>query len=165
MKRTRVLAGGAILLAILVAVVLALGAERREADNGAIKRLIAEFANATASNNLDRLAALFTKTGTYRSGESSPQPVADAVRLLPPKRLPWDERTPLNIEIQNVRLTGQDTAEVHAILSDYSPMLGAARKWSSTFVLARVGKDWKIASYAELPAIVPGAPPPTFRPS
>ncbi|MDQ6663270.1 MAG: hypothetical protein M3Z23_02620 [Acidobacteriota bacterium] len=164
MKRTGWLIGAAILLAIFIAVVLAAGAERREADTAAIKRLISDFNTAEAVNNWERVAASFTKAGTYRSGESSPQPVADALRLRPPKRLPWDERTPLVIEIQSVRLTGADMAEVQAIQSDSSPMMGTSRKWYCTFLLTRVGKDWKIASYAELPATVPGAPPPLFQP-
>ncbi|MGI8989600.1 MAG: SgcJ/EcaC family oxidoreductase [Bryobacteraceae bacterium] len=150
MKRNSLLSIAAILLAVVFGVALGVyGAERREGDTAAIKRLIAEFNTAGSVNNLDRVTALFTKTGTYQSGESAPQSVAEAIRQLPPKRLPWDERTPLAIKIQSVRLTGPDTAEARAIQSDYSPMLGTTRKWECTFVLARTGKDWKIAAYTE----------------
>ncbi len=149
MKRNGSVLAFAVFLALAVTVVLSVARAQRRDETEGIKRLIAQFVAATAANDLDRIAALFTKAGTYRSGESTPQPVADAIRQLPPKRLPWDERTSLAIEVQNIRLTGPDTAEARAIQSDYAPMLGTTRKWSCAFVFAQVGKNWKIVSYAE----------------
>jgi hypothetical protein len=106
-------------------------------------------------NDFDRLRALFTQDGEYGVGNSPSMPVSTAIRQLPPKRLPWDERTPLRISVPNVWFMGPDMAVANAIQRDYAPMSGIKRRWGCTFVLLRVGGDWKIASYRE--AVIRGA--------
>lgn len=123
-------------------------------DRQAIAALVSEFNRAISVNDLDRLRALFTRDGEYGVGNSPSMPISTALRQLP-KRLPWDERTPLRISVPNVWFMGPDMAVANAIQSDYTPMSGITRRWGCTFVLLRVGGDWRIASYRE--AVIRGA--------
>jgi hypothetical protein len=124
-------------------------------DGQAIAALVSEFNRAVSVNDFDRLRALFTRDGEYGVGKSPSMPVSTAIRQLPPKRLPWDERTPLRISVPNVWFMGPEMAVANAIESDYAPMSGITRRWGCTFVLLRVGGDWRIASYRE--AVIRGA--------
>jgi uncharacterized protein (TIGR02246 family) len=132
---------------VLVASAIASGAQDVGSDKGAIESLISEFNSATAVNDFDRLLALFTKDGDYGVGGSTPVAAGTAIRQVPPKRLPWDERMPLAMKVQKIHFIRPDVVLADAIQSDSSPMTGDSRKWSCTFVFVRVGRDWKIASY------------------
>jgi uncharacterized protein (TIGR02246 family) len=114
-----------------------------------IEALISEFNAAVSVNDSSRLLAFFTKDADYAVSASAPMAVSIAIRRLPAKRLPWDERTPLRIKVQRIRFVRPDLAEVDAIQSDYAPMLGILRKWACTFALLHIGKEWKIRSYRE----------------
>lgn len=122
------------------------------ASNGGkdVEAVIQQFNAAVASNDVKRMAALFTAQGTYRAAAGPALPVAEALRRAAPKRLPWDERMPLTISIQKIELPKLGTALVEATQSDSSPA-GETRSWSCVFVLVRAGSGWKISSYAESP--------------
>ena len=136
-------------MTLLLASALASGAQDGGSDKSAIESLITEFNSATALNDFDRLFALFAKNGDYGVGGSAPVAAGTAIRQVPPKKLPWDERMPLAMRIQKIQFIRPDVALVDAIQSDSSPMTGDSRKWSCTFVFVRVGREWKIASYRE----------------
>jgi hypothetical protein len=114
-----------------------------------IEPVIAEFNSAVARNDAKRIIALFTSGGTYRVGTSHALTVAQVLPTLAPKRLPWDERTPLTISITKIEFPRPGTVIVEAIQKDTSSMLGDTRTWSCVFELVRVGSSWKISSYAE----------------
>jgi hypothetical protein len=114
-----------------------------------IEPLISEFNSAVARNDAQRIVALFTSDGTYRVGASQALPVAQVLPALAPKRLPWDERTPLTISITKIEFPRPGKAIVEATQKDTSAMVGDTRTWSCVFALVRVGSNWKISSYVE----------------
>lgn len=118
------------------------------ADTKAIEALLLQFNSSIASNDHPRTVGLFTPNGTYQAGNEKALPVAQALRQLAPKRLPWDERMPLAISIQKITFPRNSTAVVEAIQRDSSPMLDT-RAWSCTFILVRSGSGWKISAYRE----------------
>ena len=136
-------------LTVLVASAVASGAPDAGSDRSAIESLISEFNSATAVSDFNRLLALFAKNGDYGVGGAVPIAAGTAIRQAPRKKFPWDERMPLAIKVQKIQFIGPDVALADAIQSDSSPMIGDSRNWSCTFVLVRVGRDWKIASYRE----------------
>ena len=136
-------------MTVLVASAIASAAPDAGSDKSAIESLISDFNSATALNDSDRLLALFAKNGDYGVDASAPVEAATAIRRVPPKKRPWDERMPLAIRVQKIQFIRPDVALVDAIQSDSSPLGGDSRKWSCTFVFVRVGRDWKIASYRE----------------
>ncbi len=113
-----------------------------------MEAVIHSFNSAVAANDSKRVVALFTPNGTYKSGAVPALPVAEAMRTIAPKRLPWDERMPLVIEINKVVFPKADTARVEATQTDSSPS-GDKRTWACVFVLVKVGAAWKISSYEE----------------
>ncbi|MEP6534594.1 MAG: nuclear transport factor 2 family protein [Bryobacteraceae bacterium] len=118
-------------------------------DGKAAERLVSEFNSAMAVNDSSRLLALFTKDADYAVGKSEPMAVAIAIQQLPAKRLPWDERTALTIKVNKIQFHRSNEASVDATQTDYAPMPGSLRKWTCTFLLVQIGKDWKIKSYRE----------------
>ena len=137
------------LIMLTVVGVAACGGEHPQ-DGKAAEKLISEFNSAMAVNDSGRLLALFTKDGDYAVDKSEPMAVATAIRQLPAKRLPWDERTSLTIKVKKIEFIRSNVASVDATQTDYAPMLGSLRKWTCTFLLVQIGKDWKIRSYREV---------------
>ena len=136
------------LILLTIVGVAACAGEHPEGGKAA-ERLISEFNSAMAVNDSGRLLALFTKDGDYAVDKSEPMAVATAIRQLPAKRLPWDERTPLTIRVEKIEFIRSNMSSVEATQTDYAPMLGSLRKWTCTFLLVQSGKDWKIRSYRE----------------
>jgi len=121
----------------------------REDDRKLVDSVISQFNSAIALNDSARVFVLFTEEGEFQSDAGAPMKVREAFRTMPARRLPWDERTPLETTNRQIRFDGADRAMVSATQSDSSPMMGSERRWSCDFVLVRVGQDWKIKSYRE----------------
>lgn len=123
-----------------LAMALALFGGSEAEDRAAVASVIAEFNNAVKVNDFEKMERLFTP--------ESRQEVAN-LRDLPPKRLPFDERTALVMKIDRVRFVKPDRAEVEATQSDFAPTLNWRREWACTFALTKTKAGWRIVTYHE----------------
>ena len=131
---------------LLAATVLVAGCSQ-DRDRQAIELLTRDFNHAVARNDSKAIRGLCTSDADL-----------SALEKRPPKRLPFDERTALTLTIKSIDLHGFRSAEVEAVQSDASPMMGTSRQWTCHFGLKRSWKGWRIASYRETPEVVTSTP-------
>lgn len=114
-------------------------------DREAIMRLIADFTKAENDRNPQAIAALFAEGPVFYSSLGGQLKSRAAIVNSRVARTVFDEKSPVQLKVEEVQFLQADVALVYARRSYFTSARGPVRSQAS-FLLIKTGKKWQIVS-------------------